>query len=81
MRTNGTLDVTLHQAVAPCYPEANSTSLLEELRMFAKTRKCGLLALPFLLLAPAAFAQITAIEGDVKAAFFPQKSDLLLRTG
>src|ERR1700681_4430762 len=34
--------------------------------MFAKTRKCGLVAIPFLLFAGAAFAQITAIEGDVK---------------
>lgn len=34
--------------------------------MFAKTRKCGLLAVPFLLFSGAAFAQITAIEGDVK---------------
>src|ERR1051326_3640812 len=36
--------------------------------MFAKTRKCGLLAIPFLLFTGAAFAQITAIEGDVKGA-------------
>src|ERR1700685_3753099 len=36
--------------------------------MFAKTRKCGLLAVPFLLFTGAAFAQITAIEGDVKGA-------------
>lgn len=36
--------------------------------MFAKTRKCGLVAIPFLLFAGAAFAQITAIEGDVKGA-------------
>lgn len=34
--------------------------------MFAKTRKCGFLAVPFLLFTGAAFAQITAIEGDVK---------------
>lgn len=36
--------------------------------MFAKIRKCGLIAIPFLLFAGAAFAQITAIEGDVKGA-------------
>jgi len=36
--------------------------------MFAKTRKCGLIAIPFLLFTGAAFAQITAIEGDVKGA-------------
>jgi len=36
--------------------------------MFAKTRKCGFLAVPFLLFTGAAFAQITAIEGDVKGA-------------
>ena len=34
--------------------------------MFAKTRKWGLLAIPLLLSTGAAFAQITAIEGDVK---------------
>src|SRR5438874_5160646 len=34
--------------------------------MFAKTRTCGRFALPILLFAGAAFAQITAIEGDVK---------------
>jgi len=46
------------------------TALLywRQLRMFAKTRKCGFLAVPFLLFTGAAFAQITAIEGDVKGA-------------
>jgi tetratricopeptide (TPR) repeat protein len=42
--------------------------MLEELRMFPKTRACGLLTFSFLLFSGAAFAQISAIEGDVIGA-------------